>query len=102
VQHHGAGLLRESHNPAMAQSLMMGTTPDGLNERDNAIIAYSVKLTRLPDALVEPDIATLRSHGLNDRAVLEINLTVAYMNFVNRIASGLGVELEADLRAYTR
>jgi alkylhydroperoxidase family enzyme len=39
---------------------------------------------------------------LNDRAVLEINLTVAYMNFVNRIASGLGVELEADLRAYTR
>jgi alkylhydroperoxidase family enzyme len=81
---------------------MMGTTPEGLNERDNAIIAYSVKLTRLPDAIVEHDIAALKSHGLNDHAVLEINLAVAYMNFVNRIASGLGVELEADLRAYTR
>jgi alkylhydroperoxidase family enzyme len=81
---------------------MVGTTPEGLHERDKAIIAYSAKLTRFPNSLVEHDIAALRSHGLNDRAVLEINLAVAYMNFVNRIASGLGVELEADLKAYTR
>ena len=86
----------------MARSLMAGTTPEGLNERDDAIIAYSTKLTRFPDMIVQNDIAALRSHGLNDRAILEINLAVAYMNFVNRIASGLGVELESDLQAYTR
>jgi uncharacterized peroxidase-related enzyme len=102
VQHHGAGLLRESNDPAMSQSLMAGATPEGVDERDNAIIAYSTKLTRFPHMMVQNDIAALRSHGLNDRAILEINLAVAYMNFVNRIASGLGVELEADLRAYTR
>jgi alkylhydroperoxidase family enzyme len=81
---------------------MMGTAPEGLSERDDAIIAYSTKLTRFPDTIVEHDIAALRSHGLNDHAVLEINLAVAYMNFVNRIASGLGVELESDLKAYMR
>jgi alkylhydroperoxidase family enzyme len=86
----------------MTRSLMVGTTPERLNERDNAIIAYSIKLTRFPETLVQDDVTTLRTHGLNDRAILEINLAVAYMNFVNRIASGLGVELEADLRAYTR
>lgn len=102
MQHHGAGLLRESNDPAMARSLMAGTTLEGLHQRDNAIIAYSAKLTRFPDTIVEHDIAALKSHGLNDRAVLEINLAVAYMNFVNRIASGLGVELESDLQAYRR
>ena len=86
----------------MARSLMAGTTPEGVDDRDNAIIAYSIKLTRLPDALVHDDVAALRSYGLNDRAILEVNLAVAYMNFVNRIASGLGVELELDLQTYTR
>ena len=81
---------------------MGGATPEGVDERDNAIIAYSTKLTRFPETLVQDDVAALRFHGLNDRVILEINLAVAYMNFVNRIASGLGVELEEDLRTYTR
>jgi alkylhydroperoxidase family enzyme len=86
----------------MSRSLMAGATPEGVDERDNAIIAYSTKLTRFPETLVQDDVVALRSHGLNDRAILEINLAVAYMNFVNRIASGLGVELELDLQTYTR
>jgi alkylhydroperoxidase family enzyme len=81
---------------------MLGTTAEGLDARDNAIIAYSTKLTRFPDTIVENDVAELRSHGLSDHAVLEINVAVAYMNFVNRIAAGLGVELEPDLGVYTR
>ncbi|HSM85609.1 MAG TPA: peroxidase-related enzyme, partial [Candidatus Limnocylindrales bacterium] len=44
----------------------------------------------------------LREHGLSDRAILEINLVAAYMNFVNRVASGLGVELERSGERFTR
>jgi len=44
----------------------------------------------------------LRETGFSDRAVVEINLAAAYMNFVNRIAQGLGVELEPSIESFTR
>ena len=53
------------------------------------MLAYVRKLTLAPDSIRETDIAILRKLGLSDRAILEINLAAAYMNFVNRIAQGL-------------
>ncbi len=43
---------------------------------------------------METDIARLRSAGWSDRAILDLTLVVGYFAFVNRIADGLGVELE--------
>ena len=40
------------------------------------------------------DIEELREVGFKDRAILDINQIVAYYAFVNRIADGLGVDLE--------
>jgi uncharacterized protein YciW len=37
----------------------------------------------------------LRASGLTDRDIVDLNQVVAYFNYVNRIAEGLGVELEA-------
>ena len=46
-------------------------------------------------------MATLRAVGLDDRAILDACQVVAYFNFVNRIAQGLGVEFSADeVRGY--
>jgi len=42
----------------------------------------------------EGDLEALRAAGWDDRAIVDLTLVVAYYNFVNRIASGLGVELE--------
>jgi alkylhydroperoxidase family enzyme len=33
----------------------------------------------------------LRGHGLDDRAILQINLIASWFNFINRVADGLGV-----------
>jgi len=81
---------------------MAGDVPDEFSERDRAMIAYSVKLTRDPGSITSDDIAALRDHGLSDHAILEINLAAAYMNFVNRIALGLGVEIEEKMNKFTR
>ncbi len=40
------------------------------------------------------DVERLREQGFTDRGILEINLATGYMAFVNRLAGGLGVELE--------
>jgi len=66
------------------------------------MLSYATNLTIYPASVSEDDIATLRAAGFSDRAILEINVAVSYMNFVNRIAEGLGVEIESSLSAFSR
>lgn len=53
--------------------------------------------------MAEADVERLREAGLDDRAIVDANQVVAYYNYVNRVADGLGVELEGawpeELRA---
>lgn len=62
---------------------------------DRAMLDYSAKLTRTPQAMLESDVERLRDVGFADRAILDIAQIVAYYAYVNRIADGLGVTLEA-------
>jgi hypothetical protein len=62
---------------------------------DHAMLEYADKLTHTPSATTVADVARLRAVGLNDRAIHDVCAIVAYFAFVNRIAEGLGVELEA-------
>jgi uncharacterized peroxidase-related enzyme len=66
-----------------------------LSERDRAMLDYAVKLTREPRAVTAADVGTLRSVGFDDTAVLDVCQVVSYYNYVNRLADGLGVELES-------
>ena len=59
-----------------------------------AMLDYSVKLTGRPGDMILEDVDRLRDAGFNDRAILDINQIVAYFAYVNRVADGLGVELE--------
>lgn len=74
------------------------TTAD-LTPADRAMLAYAVKLTQEPAAIGAADIAALRSALFDDRAIHDICAITAYFAFVNRIADGLGVELEGSSAA---
>jgi len=58
------------------------------------MLDYAAKLTREPWSMKRDDVEALRATGFTDRAVLDINQVTAYYAFVNRLADGLGVELE--------
>ena len=58
------------------------------------MLAFAVKLTRTPAEMTAADVASLRSAGFDDRAIHDICAITAYFAFVNRMADGLGVELE--------
>ena len=92
---HGASLVQESGEPALAEAVASGRL-DGLEPRLRALCEYALRLTRYPETVREADIAGLRATGLDDRAIVDVNQVVAYYNYVNRIADGLGVELEPD------
>ena len=58
------------------------------------MLDYAVKLTLTPGKVDEGDVARLRDVGFDQTAILDICQVVSYFNFVNRLADGLGVELE--------
>lgn len=60
------------------------------------MLSYASKLTRTPGAMVASDVEALRAAGFTDADVLGIAQVVGYFAYVNRIADGLGVELEAE------
>ncbi len=66
-----------------------------ITPQERAMLDYAAKLTAEPGAMVEDDVAALRSAGLSDAAILDVNLVTGYYAFANRLASGLGVELES-------
>jgi uncharacterized peroxidase-related enzyme len=65
-----------------------------LSPADRAMLDYAVKLTIEPWNMVEGDVRALREAGFSDAAILDINQVTGYYAFVNRLADGLGVELE--------
>ena len=69
-----------------------------LSAPDRAMLDYAVQLTVQPDSTTANDVARLRAVGFDDGAIHDICAITAYFAFVNRIADGLGVELEDRFR----
>lgn len=65
-----------------------------LPPRGRALVDYAVKLTRAPATLTEDDLTPLRKAGFSDRDIHDACAVASYFCFVNRMANGLGVELE--------
>lgn len=58
------------------------------------MIDYALLLTRRPWEIGPEHVARLVDAGLTDEEIHRVAAVVAYFNFVNRMAEGLGVELE--------
>lgn len=67
-----------------------------ITEPDRAMLEYAEKLTLAPAAVTQDDINRLRQSGFSDAAILDICQVTGYFAFVNRLADGLGVELESE------
>lgn len=66
----------------------------GLDPKRIAMLEYAEKLTLRPSEMTREDVDALREAGFSDEDVLHICEVTAYYAYVNRIADGLGVELE--------
>jgi uncharacterized peroxidase-related enzyme len=95
VQHHAEGLRRLTDDDALVEQLKTDYRSADIDSRLRAMLDYAVRLTLTPHEIKQSDIERLRDEGLSDRAILDLNLVVGYFAFVNRLADGLGVELES-------
>jgi uncharacterized peroxidase-related enzyme len=63
-----------------------------------ALCDFAVKLTAEPAAIRRDDVDTLRTHGWDDTAISDAIQVIAYFNYINRIAEGVGTEDEPEWR----
>jgi uncharacterized peroxidase-related enzyme len=91
--HHSAALLRESGQVALAEAVVSGQF-EPLAARLRALLEYAVALTVSPRSVQQVDVERLQDVGLSAAEIIDANQVVAYFNYVNRVAEGLGVELE--------
>lgn len=101
IDHHAAALLHFWKDKDKVRRLCADYSQLNLSEEDIALCHYAEQLTRAAAASsYESDVDALKRNGLNDRAILDATLVIAYFNFVNRIVLGLGVEIENDVGGY--
>ncbi len=78
----------------LVNQLKTDYTNADLTLSQRAMLDYAVKLTESPTLMEAADLKPLREAGFDDKAILDINQIVAYFAYVNRVADGLGVEME--------
>ena len=96
MHHHAAGLLALTRDDQLVATMAKDYRAAPLDDADRAMLDYAAKLTRTPARITGKDVDTLREAGFSDAAALDICQVTAYFNFVNRLAEGLGVELETE------
>jgi uncharacterized peroxidase-related enzyme len=67
---------------------------EALAPEEAAVARFAAKLTKEPGAVRESDVDELRAVGLGDLEILDANNMCAHLNYVNRIANGLGLKHE--------
>lgn len=89
--------MPDDEQEALLNQLSADYRSANLSAADRSMLDYAMKLTRRPAEMTASDVDALRSVGFDDRAVHDICAITSYFAFVNRIADGLGVQLEDHL-----
>lgn len=82
----------------MAETVKRDYREAPLDPRQRALCEFAEKLTRHPSRITAGDCHQLRSEGLSDRDILDAVEVISYFNYINRVADGLGVDLEPEMR----
>jgi uncharacterized peroxidase-related enzyme len=72
-----------------------------LDNKTRALLGYAQKLTDMPAAVEDADVAALRTAGWDDGAIYEATALIAFFNFTGRMEAASGLpqdELLADAR----
>jgi len=97
ITHHSEALNHFWKDEEKVEKLTEDFKAADISEIDKALCNYAHDLTINPgNGNFEQHCEKLRNLGLEDRAILDCTLVIGYFNFVNRMVTGLGVELEVD------
>jgi len=67
-----------------------------IDPAERAVVRFATTLTLTPWEHTRDHVAALRDAGWSDRAIHDLTQVVACFNYMNRLADGLGVEMDAS------
>lgn len=91
---------RAKHAEAFAHDIGAQGSEAAPGDRLRALLQYAERLTLSPGSVEAIHVEALRVVGLDDRAIHDAAQVTAYFGYINRIADGLGVDLEPEMKAH--
>lgn len=83
---HGAILRIYARDPQIADQVAVHHPKADITDRQKAMLDFSVKLARTPEAMSEGDYQNLRDHGFSDEDIWDIGAITALFGLSNRMA----------------
>ena len=96
---HGALLRVFTKEPLLADQIAINYLHSPISSRQKAMLAFSVKLCRTPELIVDSDYAVLREHGYDDKDILDITGITALFGLSNRMA--IVMNMQSNKEFYT-
>lgn len=101
LEHHFAGLRRLLNDDEKSKQFLQSVKNDELEQffdaKYSSGASYAKKLTLNVQGILEEDFSLLKTSGLSEGEILEINQVVSYFNYVNRSVIGLGASTKGDI-----
>jgi len=81
-----------------ARQVCLNWREAGLDEQEQAVLAFTEKGTLDESSVTEDNVQALRDAGLSDEEILSVTAAVSYQNYALRVAAALGLDprLEAS------
>jgi uncharacterized peroxidase-related enzyme len=94
VEGHAKDLRAEVDDRELVARIKSDFRSAGLDEPTRTLLEFSEKLTARPAEMTADDADALRSRGFTDRDITDAVHNVGFFSYINRVAQGLGAELE--------
>ncbi len=94
MEAHADDLRDEVDDPDFVRRFKADWRSAPLSTLEIDLLEFAEKLTRAPASITRNDVDRLRADGLTDDAISDAVQVTAYFNYINRVADGLGVDLE--------
>jgi uncharacterized peroxidase-related enzyme len=95
---HAEDLRVLTKNDALAEAVKDDYRTAPLEPRHMALCDWAAKLTSTPAECTREDVDGLREHGWTDEDVVFAAQIIGYFNHLNRLADGLGIDLEPEMQ----
>jgi uncharacterized peroxidase-related enzyme len=93
---HGAILRIYAKNPYIADLVATNYRKAGLSPRQNAMLAFALKVALRSAEIDDGDFAALREHGFDDEDIWDVGNIAALFALSNRMANLIGLKPNAE------
>ncbi len=95
---HGAFLRRYSADSGLASQTLGDYSKADWSARDRLMLDFAARITLEPAKLTESEVHGLRAASFEDKDIVSKVLVTRLVNFMNRIASSLGVQVHRSFQ----